>query len=328
MFPSNDSKDFMTNISRQWYDNMQNLNKFIPNQSAKDSFERVMKSYNVYNGLYSFWNDIMSTMPSKNNSDAWDAFMKNAIENYNKVSSTLAQSFLPEQLGALVINPVADLPVYQQAISNFFRPWLEDSGDMQENFVLALKGDRTAYSNFLRGWGDLYKSSYSKVLNMPIVGSNRVAIEKSLKNLDAFIQYTINLNEFLTIINNLNVESMEKLMSNFANLAEENKAPESFMEFFKLWSKTNEKAFEDLFATDSFSKLMNETANAGYKFKISMDDLIQDQLAFLPLPNRRELDSVEKTVYELRKKLKDQNKQINELKEKVDALTLKGGASK
>jgi class III poly(R)-hydroxyalkanoic acid synthase PhaE subunit len=328
MFPIGNSNDLITNISKQWYDNMQSLNKFIPNQSAKESFNKMIKSYNMYNGLYSFWSDVVSKMPSKSNSDAWDAFMKSATENYKKVSSTFAQSFLPEQLRAFVTNPIEDLPIYQQSILDFFRPWLEDSGDMQKSLALALKGDRAAYTEFLKGWGELYKNSYSKVFNMPMVGSNRVALEKSLKNLDAFIQYVINLNEFITILNNLNIESMEKLMSNLANLAEENKSPESFMEFFKLWSKTNEKAFEDLFATDSFSKLMNETVNAGYKFKIGLDDLIQDQLSFLPLPNRRELDSVEKTVYELRKKLKDQGKQINELREKVEALSLKGGASK
>lgn len=328
MSPLSDSKDIISKISKQWYDSMQNLTQFIPNSSVKESFDKAMNSYNLYSNLYNFWSNMVGTMPSKQNSDAWDAFMKSAMDNYKKLSSNFAQSFLPEELRAFITNPLDDIPVYQQTLLNFFRPWVEDSGDLQKNLMLTLKGDKVAYTNFLKEWGELYKNSYSKILNMPMVGSNRVMIEKALKNLDTFIQYFINLNEFATILNNLSVESMEKLVSQLGELSSENKVPESFMEFFKLWSSTNEKAFEELFATESFSKLMNDTVNAGYKFKIGLDDLIQDQLSILPIPNRRELNSVEKTVYELRKKMKAQSKQIEELREKFDAFSSKGGASK
>jgi len=328
MFPLSDSKDMMAKISKQWYDSMQNLTQFIPNSSAKESFDRAMNSYNLYSNLYNFWSDIVGTMPSKQNSEVWNTFMKSAIDNYKNLSSNFAQSFLPEELRAFITNPIEDMPVYQQTLLNFFRPWMEDSGDLQKNLMLALKGDKVAYTNFLKEWGELYKKSYSKILNMPMVGSNRVMIEKSLKNLDAFIQYFIHLNEFATTLNNLSIESMEKLVSQLGELYSENKVPGSFMEFFKLWSNTNEKAFEELFATESFSKLMNDTVNAGYKFKIGLDDLIQDQLSVLPIPNRRELNSVEKTVYELRKKIKTQSNQIEELREKFEAFSSKGGASK
>ncbi|KOA18135.1 poly(R)-hydroxyalkanoic acid synthase subunit [Clostridium homopropionicum DSM 5847] len=328
IFPLSDSKDIVAKISKQWYDSMQILTQFIPNSSIRESFDKAMNSYNLYSNLYNFWSDIVGTMPSKQNSEAWDTFMKSVMDNYKKLSSNFAQSFLPEELRAFITNPIEDMPVYQQTLLNFFRPWVEDSGDLQKNLMLALKGDKVAYTNFLKEWGELYKNSYSKILNMPMVGSNRVMIEKALKNLDAFIQYFINLNEFATILNNLSIESMEKLVSQLGELSSENKVPESFMEFFKLWSNTNEKAFEELFATESFSKLMNDTVNAGYKFKIGLDDLIQDQLSLLPIPNRREINSVEKTVYELRKKIKTQSKQIEELRDKFEAFSSKGGASK
>lgn len=328
MFPFNSSEDFTTKISKQWYDNMQNLTKLIPSQTAKDSFDKLINSFDVYNNLYSFWSDTMASMPSKQNSEAWDTFTKNAIDNYKNFSTNFAEIFLPEEFKAFITNPLEDLMVYQQTILNFFRPWLEDSGDLQKNLMLSLKGDRNAYINFLKEWGNLYKNSYSKVLNMPMVGSNRVIVEKALKNLDTFIQYIINLNEFITTLNNLSIESMEKLMSQVADLSSENKAPESFMEFFKLWSNINEKCFQELFATESFANLMNKTISAGYKFKIGLDDLIQDQLSSLPIPNRRELNSVEKTVYELRNKIKRQEKQIDELNEKLEALLSNGGADK
>lgn len=326
IFPLGDSKDVMSNLSKQWIDNMQNFSKLIPNSSAKGSFNHLLSSFNLYNNLYSFWSDLTANISNKENSELWNKFMANAIENYKKVSSDFAHSFLPEELQAFIINPLQNLPLYQQTMTTFFGPWLEGSDKLQKNFLLALKGDNNAYMSFLKDWSSLYQNSFSKPLNMPMVGSSKVALEKSLKNLDSFIKYIVNLNEFLASINNISVESMKSLMDNFSQLLKENKAPKSFMEFFKLWSSTNEKAFEDLFATETFSRLMNDTLNAGYDFKLGFDDLIQDQLSFLPFPNKREINSVEKVVSDLRRKVKQQNKQIEEIKEQIESL--KGGANK
>lgn len=324
LFSLENSMNTISGLSKQWYDNMQNFTKLIPNSSAKDTFERLTKSFNIYNNLYSFWSDLVAAIPNKDDSTAWNQFISTAVENYKQVAENFTQSFLPEDLKTFIINPLENLPVYQQTMANFFGPWLQDSNDMRKNFMLALKGDSSAYIDFLNNWNTLYQDSYSKALNMPMIGSNRVIMEKCLKNLDSFIKYCVHVNEFLATIVNISVTNMENLMKSLSDLLKEDKAPKSFMEFFKLWSSTNEKAFENLFATESFSKLMNDTVNAGYEFKIGLDELIQEQLAVLPIPNRKEINSVEKTVYELRKQVKKQNKEINALKEKIE--TLKGGA--
>jgi len=101
-------------------------------------------------------------------------------------------------------------------------------------------------------------------------------------------------------------------------LQKEEKHPKTFMEFYKLWSSVNEQAFQELFVTEAFEKIMNETVSAGSKFKVLFDDFLQDALSFLPFPSRREIDSVEKEIYELRKKVKAQEKEIKQLKEKIE----------
>ncbi|MDR1514033.1 MAG: hypothetical protein LBS56_11260, partial [Propionibacteriaceae bacterium] len=87
----------------------------------------------------------------------------------------------------------------------------------------------------------------------------------------------------------------------------------TFLEFYKLWSDFNEKAFLDLFASDGFERVMNDTVSAGSRLKILYDDFLQDALEPLPFPNRREMDSVEEELYKLRNKVKGLEKQVKAL---------------
>ena len=125
----------------------------------------------------------------------------------------------------------------------------------------------------------------------------------------------------MAAINKIGMESMEKVLNKISKMAEENKVPESFMEFYKLWAQTNEEALLELFNTESFSKMLGQTVEAGLRFKKEFDDLIQEQLAVLPIPTRKEIDSLEKTVYMMKKTLKQQAGQINEIMEKLNELT-------
>lgn len=307
--------------------NMSDFLKYIPTTVGKEAFDRVMQSSNVYGTLYSFWNDMMSRIPGKADSAALKQWNDHVMQNYGKVLGSFAQSFLPEQIRSLLTNPFENASMAQQAFTDFFRPWMEESTVLQKNFLLALKGDRTAYIEFLREWNNLFQNSYGKLFHFPVIGSNRQIVEKMLKNVDSYIQYLVSVNEFNGSLSRIGMEVMEKLTNKISALAAEGKAPQTFKEFYKLWWKTNEEAYLELFKTETFSKMLNQTIDSGMRFKKGFDDTIQDLMAELPIPTRREMDSLEKTVYTLRKTVKSQAKLITELTEKVESLTVKGGTA-
>jgi cell division septum initiation protein DivIVA len=55
---------------------------------------------------------------------------------------------------------------------------------------------------------------------------------------------------------------------------------------------------------------------------------MQDILAFLPLPNRRELDDVEQEVYKLRKTVKTLEKELKDIKTMLAGLPVNTTAVK
>jgi len=297
----------------------------FPNVSVKETFERLMKTMDVYNQLHAYWLETIKKMPARENQEAWEKYVKESLNAYRRINESFSQTFIPEQVKSMMSVPMENINTFREEIVKFFTPWLDEAGDLQKKLLLALQGDRNAYVEFQGEWSKLYESTYGKLLQIPAIGSQRETIEKSLKSMDSFIQYLFTLNEFLASMNKIGMGNMERLMVKLSKLIEEGKAPQSFKEFYKLWSQTNEEAYLELFATESYAKMLAETIDAGLRFKKGFDDMIQDQMASLPIPTRRELDNLEKSVYQLKRKVKEQSRTIDELLEKLEEMEAKAG---
>lgn len=91
--------------------------------------------------------------------------------------------------------------------------------------------------------------------------------------------------------------------------------PKTFKEFYEYWSKENENAYQKLFNTEDFSKLLAEVVDSSMVFKMRCDNLMEEYISFMPIPTKTEINSLYKTVYELKKELKSVKKELKELKD-------------
>lgn len=294
---------------------------YFSSVSVKETFERIIKSTEVYNKLYEFWLEQVASMPGKDNITAWEDFRQKALENYMKIAGDFSNTFMPEQFKSFVSIPNEIMRIYHAELTKLFGPWIGDSGELQKDLLKSLHGDRAAYARFQKEWSRLYETTFDKFLHIPATGSNRESINKAMKSLDALIHYNFASSEFMAALNKIGMESMEKVLHKIGQMAQEDKVPESFLEFYKIWAQTHEEALLELFNTESFSKMLGQTVDAGLRFKNGFDDLLQEQLAILPIPTRKEIDSLEKTVYIMKKTLKQQSAQINEIMEKLNGLS-------
>ena len=81
-----------------------------------------------------------------------------------------------------------------------------------------------------------------------------------------------------------------------------------------MWIDTNEKAFNKLFQTKAFSQKRNALTEAGFSTRKLYNQIVENQLAELPIARRSEMDEVYKIIYELRKQVKILESQIQDLK--------------
>ena len=299
-------------IFSQWQDSMKTMSHFIPNKSVRDTYDRFLDAGMLFSGLRSFWNTFIKDMP-KDITDI-EAYIQQMLEYYQDMGKTLIHPFMPEQIRSMFfVTPLGNIDTIQYMLSDFFQPLLENSEAAQKLLVKAMSGDSEAYIEFLKAWKETYKNSVSKLLNIPAVGSNREAIEKMMKLLDYYVNFNVKANECSVTVSNLFNDTMSNILKHLVELQADGKEPQTFMEFYSIWSGFNERAFETMFSTDEFAKLMNDMISAGSKLKIILDDLLQDMLSVLPLTNSRDFNDIGKVVFDLRKRVNKLEKELKRL---------------
>ncbi|MBS4032051.1 MAG: hypothetical protein KGZ63_11635 [Clostridiales bacterium] len=300
--------------------------KWVPNSVGKDTMEKMVQAGDVYTKLYSFWSNMAANMPGQGEVEKWQDFGKTMIQNYNQVLDGFFGVNLPDPVKMMMKSPGEVCGLYQQTCMSLADPWLESSDELKELFAKALKGDRDAYSDFMRIWYETYAETTGKALNMPMFGLSRESVEKMMKGLDSYIKFITASNKFSTSLYTVGYNVMENLMKNVAQMAEKGDAPESFKDFYKMWWQTNEQAYFELFQSEDFSRMMGDVVDAWLSFKKQNDDVLVEIISSnLPIPTDREMDSLAKSVQQLKRNMWEQTKKIKELQEKIEELTAKGG---
>ena len=90
-------------------------------------------------------------------------------------------------------------------------------------------------------------------------------------------------------------------------------------EMYNEWVKVNEQLFTELFATDEFSKVKGEALTLSMDVKKHFESQFEHMFENYPVVFKSEVEEMQKTVYELKKQVKDlQSKLTGQAVELVD----------
>lgn len=313
---------------QDWYktmaENLREYMKWSPTSVGKDTYEKVLQGSDLYMKVFSFWMDLLVKMPIKLDAGTWKESSTFWMRQYNQILDSFFALHLPEPTKELLKNLTETTETSQQVFLNFYQPWFDTSEELREKFSRSLKGDKEAYTDFLRDWREVYQETFGKVFRMPAFGLSRESFEKLTGSMDSYIHYISSVNEFYTTLYKIGYDAMEKLVRKIPELSREGMAPETFKDFYHLWWQTNEEAYLELFQTESYAKLQGEMLDSWVQFKKHYDQWLGEFFGKLPVPTYKEMDSLYKSVYQLKKGLKEQALMIKELNEKLDALSFKG----
>ncbi len=275
--------------------------------------------------------------------------MNQAMETYNNISrvweSLNSKNFTPDIDGVQKIfdqwsseywkfiedNYIAHLPdsfqrtykqfselteSYQTAMKNFFMPWAENSGQFNELFF-RMPG-MTSFDSFItvvRLWKENYDRSYKKLLNMPSMGINRESLEKQYDGIDKGITFMMTCMELYGEVFKVTRETMLKVITDYSEMLKDDTQPKTMEEFHKYWAREIDQAFDRIYLTDDFSKLMSTVVDSAMELKKESDKLMEEYISIFPIPRKSDMDSLHKTVYNLKKEIKSLKKELKKLSE-------------
>jgi len=139
-------------------------------------------------------------------------------------------------------------------------------------------------------------------------GKEKETAEAVIALMDRMAEYSIKQAELQMYLQNTARKGVEKIGQQYADKYGKPEAitqlPSS-QEMYAEWVKVNEQLFTELFASEEFSKVKGEALNLSMEVKKHFEKQFETNFANTPLVFKSEVEELQKTVYELKKQVKE-----------------------
>lgn len=289
----------------QWMAPFTSMTKNITDDTAREAYNNMVNMSTTYFKMYEVWAPIYKSMT--NNTFSPEQFKQ--FFNTEKFKELMDKSLS-------FMSPVQVKELYSQfsnwfeVINNYNRHTFQQfAGNMPQAqqlmpFLLFGNDPKNASANFF--------SAYQRAIN-PIVrlfnpGKEAELNEQFSAVMEKLAAYGQKLNELQYLMYTAGSKNFEKFV--FENYEEVKKGADlgNFQQVFQAWVAKNEEAFTALFNTDEYSKLQGELLDLGLEIKNSFEQIAETSLQPLPIMLRSEADELHKTIYDLKKRVRELEK--------------------
>ncbi|MDO5301340.1 MAG: poly(R)-hydroxyalkanoic acid synthase subunit PhaE [Tissierellia bacterium] len=272
-------------------------------KSVNETQAAIMDMYQSYNKLYE--ENVQPTQEEV--ARITEEMVDKGFEAYEQ----FVLPVLPEPMKSLVRQSVSTTRKGGEEMKRFWAPWMDNFKPMNDALVRGTFDNPNAFLEFLNGFKSDYAETFKKLLNMPAMGINRNLIEEQYKLVDNYISLMIYQMEVMVVIGNTTNENIKLFIRNVIDRMKNNEPMYTAQEFYNGFGKSISRGFDVLFASDEFSKLLGQFAEAYMDMKISNNKLLEKFLQeSLPVPTNMEVKSLYETVYRLKR-------QVYELEQEV-----------
>jgi hypothetical protein len=286
---------------------------------AKDTFSKTLYGNDAMQKLYELWQPMLNAIRNKSIDP----------KNYSELADPVKIKLLFDKLFNFDLDAMNQLQrqtaqytdIYQQYGKPWSDTWTNASKSQFNNFM---QGNFTqndlqpeALIMQMQAAYAMFENTTGKVFSTPAVGKDREKMELLSKCAKAMSNFATNNIKYQQMMQATGQEAMQAVIKTLAEKVEAGEKFEKFDEFFSLWIDINEKTFNKLFQSKAFSQKRNAMTEAGFIARKLYNEIVENQLADLPIARRSEMDEVYKLVYDLRKQVKSMESQIQELKNPV-----------
>jgi class III poly(R)-hydroxyalkanoic acid synthase PhaE subunit len=292
---------------------------------------------NMIPGMSTYWDNFAKMMPNpelfKNmapfNMPGLDAFTKifdmwksfgdpNAMvqdfqKKYMDATAEVIKSLFPANVQPFVSRPIDFMNMMVEYYKQIVSPWMEIDADIMERLA---QGDPDAYIDFFKDYQKKYEEELEKYFTIMGMGLNREANEDYMKLLNQWNKAMISMGELMAVVTKTGQESFEQIADKVQNDLADGKTITTFRDFYTIWYTVTEDAYEKLLATDEFAQVFDDFADRYSQYMIAQNKVLERMLSGLPIPTNTDMKALYRTVYDLRKDVRDLKKAVAAKEEK------------
>lgn len=200
--------------------------------------------------------------------------------------------------------------------------------DMTDQSLKAMgemaSGNYDAAAKIYVGMIDNIQKPTSPLTNLVFFGRDRVAIELTQEMLKSYVMFAAHYAKIQQLILSTGKDAIIDMTARVSEAAKSGKAPQTFDEFFNVWIRANEAAFDKMFSTDDYARVQGEIATSSAKVKEHTDKFFELMISEFPIAKRSELDEAYQSIHFLKSQVRRLERKLNEQEEAIEEL--QGGA--
>jgi|GEM_PF-2957737 len=294
-----------TGWMNQWTAPFSSLSKNLGDNTAREAYQNMLNTSNTYFKLYEVWAPLYKSMTSGTFSP--ELFRQNfSADKFKELMDKSLEFLSPVQVKELFAQYSSWFETFNNYNRHIFQQFAGNMPQAQNLMPFLLFGNDKNNVNNLFG---VYQRAFNPLVRLFAPGKESELNEQYSALLDKFAQYGQKLNELQYLMYTTGAKNFEKFV--FENYEEVKKGADlgNYQQVFQAWVAKNEEAFVGLFRTEEYSKLQGELLDLGLELKNGFEKIAETYLASLPIMLRSEADELYQTIYELKKRVRQLEKE-------------------
>ena len=287
-------------------------------------YNRIASSSKVYMDLMNFWSKstgILNYVPVGKTLTVEEIgeLRNNWMKNYQEFMKTLwgskpsgGEESLAKTLEGTTLS-ASDLTW------SLVEPILKNVAQMPDIVQKISRGDTSAVLDLGGIFSKNYEDVVGRAMIAPSFGYFKALNEKIGQTIHAYARFNTAKNAFSAMLYKTGLKAAEKVYQRSSEFIGKEASPENFKAFYRLWWTVNEETYHDLLSSEEFSTMSKEMVTRGLLFRKWIDDLTDHVLRFTNIPGKKDMDEIYKTIWELRREVRNQKRVIRGLEKKVEA---------
>jgi polyhydroxyalkanoate synthesis regulator phasin len=313
------SNTAFTNIYNSWLSTLNNsfdaMSKNMNGSFNKDVFSNFMQGSQVYAKAQEFFQPMMNMM--QKGQFNMDSF-KNQFnaESYTNLSKQMFGSFYNESaIKDIYDNAIKQLQSFFASQNNLSKEYFTQMQNIGKEFpqLFGNNSAATSLKDFYSQINNVFGKTFEPLMKLVNAGKEKENAEALINLMDRVAEYSVKQAELQAFLQATAKKGVEKIATQYAEKFSDPKAltqtAPTPQEMYSEWVKVNEQLFTELFASEEFSKVKGEAINLSNDVKKHFEKQFETTFANFPVVFKSEVEDLEKTVYELKKQVKElQNK--------------------
>ena len=296
-------------------------------------FNRIFSATRVYLDLLDFWSKSLSSFKDFS---IGEPLTVEKIRNIRQQWLGHYQSMMESLWGGM---PSAELKETAKALAStsvaasdlawsFIEPTFKNMAQLPGVLEKVAKGDRGAVADLGGIFVKNYEETIGKALLAPSFGYFKEFNERLNNMIYAYVQFNTSKAAFYSLFYATGMKAAERVYDKFTEFIGKEMTPDTFREFYRIWWTVNEEVYQELFRSEEFSKLTLDVNRRGLLFRKWIDDVFEQILKFTSLPSKKDMDEIYRSLYDLKKEVRNQKRAMKDVEKQLGINTSKKNPSR